>query len=66
LFTSIKGDIIQIADNDTIKELPAGDSNDGYYNEIDYFTKCILNDSQPEECLPASSLNSVRICYNHL
>ena len=66
IFTSLKGDVIQIADNDTIKEVPAGDSNDGYYNEIDYFTKCILNDTQPEECMPASSLNSIQICYNHL
>ena len=65
-FTSLKGDIIQIADNDRIWEVPAGDANEGYYNEIAYFAECMKNNTQPLECMPASSLLSVQLCYNHL
>jgi predicted dehydrogenase len=66
LFTTLKGDIIQIADGTVLKEVPAGDGNDGYFNEIDYFAKCIRNNHQPEECSPLSSLQAIQLCYNHI
>lgn len=66
LFTSMKGDIIRIADNDTIKEVPSEEGPDGYYNEIAYFSQCIKNNTRPEECLPESSLQAIQLCYNHL
>jgi predicted dehydrogenase len=66
LFTTLKGDIIQIADGTTLKEVPAGDGNEGYFNEIDYFAQCIKSNHQPEECSPASSLQAIQLCYNHI
>jgi predicted dehydrogenase len=65
-FTSLKGDIIQIADDISIREVSAGDAGTGYYNEIAYFTQCMKNNAQPAECMPASSLQSIQLCYNHL
>jgi predicted dehydrogenase len=66
LYTTFKGDVIQIADDNSLSELPAGDAGEGYYNEIEYFGKCIKNNTQPTECMPASSLESIKLCYNHL
>ena len=66
LYTSLKGDIIQVADDSHITEIPAGDAGAGYYNEIAYFVQCIKNNTQPYECMPASSLQSIQLCYNHL
>ena len=65
-YTSFKGDIIQIADDNSIKEVPAGDAGAGYFNEIDYFAQCLKNNTQPAECMPVSSLHSIQLCYNHL
>ncbi len=66
LYTSLKGDSIQIADHNTIKEVPAGDAGVGYYNEIAYFGQCMKNNTPPEECMPASSLQAIQLCFNHL
>ncbi len=66
LYTSSDGDVIRIADDNSIREVPAGDAGEGYYNEIAYFARCIKENIQPTECLPASSLESVKLCYNHL
>ncbi|MEI6679908.1 MAG: Gfo/Idh/MocA family oxidoreductase [Mariniphaga sp.] len=66
LYSSSNGTIIQIADDISVREVPAGDAGDGYYNEIDYFAQCIKNNTQPTECMPASSLESIILCYNHL
>ncbi|MCX6222662.1 MAG: Gfo/Idh/MocA family oxidoreductase [Bacteroidia bacterium] len=66
LYTSLNGDIIQIADDNTIKEVPDGDAGSGYYNEIAYFSQCMKNNTQPTECMPESSLQTIRLCYNHL
>jgi len=66
LFTTLKGDIIQVADGTSLKEVPAGDGNEGYFNEINYFAKCINNGNKPDECSPVSSLQAIQLCYNHL
>jgi predicted dehydrogenase len=66
LYSSLKGDIIQIADDSSLKEVPAGDAGAGYYDEIDYFAKCLINNTRPAECMPVSSLQSIKLCYNHL
>ena len=49
-----------------MREIPAGDGGDGYFNEIAYFAKCLKNNSQPEECTPSSSLQAIQLCYNHI
>ena len=66
LYTSLNGDVIWIADDSSVKEITAGDAGTGYFNEIAYFAQCMKNDTDPEECMPASSLQSVQLCYNHL
>ena len=66
LYTSFNSDIIQIADDSIIKRVPAGDAGTGYYNEINYFAQCMKSNTQPAECMPASSLQSIQLCYNHL
>jgi predicted dehydrogenase len=66
LFTTIRGDIIQIADDTSVREVPAGDGGDGYFNEIAYFAECLKKNSHPHECTPASSLQAIQLCHNHL
>jgi predicted dehydrogenase len=66
LYTSLKGDVIQIADDNSVRELPAGDAGAGYFNEIVYFAECLKNHTKPSQCMPDSSLQSVKLCYKHL
>jgi hypothetical protein len=66
VYSSLKGDIIQIADETTVREFPAGDAGMGYYNEMAYFAECLNKGAAPELCLPSASLKAVEICYNHL
>jgi hypothetical protein len=66
LYTSFKGNAIQITDNISVKEVSVGDTSDGFYNEIAYFTECLEKNTQPEECMPVSSLQAVQLCYKHL
>lgn len=65
LYSSSKDDIIQIADDSSINEVSAGDAGDGYYNEIAYFAECLKKNTQPTECMPSSSLQSIQLCYKH-
>jgi hypothetical protein len=46
--------------------VPAGDANEGFYEEIDYFVSCILKDVPPVECMPEASLKTIGLCYRHL
>ena len=66
VYSTNKGDIIQIADDNSISEVSAGDAMAGYYNESAYFTQCMINNTQPVECLPKSSLQSIQLSYKHL
>lgn len=65
-YTSLKPEFIQVCRKEKIELIPAGDSNDGFYNEIDYFASCIKNDEEPVECKPASSLQTIQLCYDHI
>ena len=66
LFTTMKPEVIQIADNEEIKEVPAEEGGDGFYNEIAYFAECMKQNKAPEKCLPESSLETIKICYKHV
>lgn len=66
IYNTQRGDIIQIADDAGIREVSAGDAGAGYYDEIDYFAGCVENNIQPSDCMPASSLQSIQLCYNHI
>lgn len=65
-YSSSGGDKIMISDDESIREVPAGDAGEGYFNEIKYFSQCINNNTMPFECMPQSSLQSVMLCYKHL
>lgn len=65
-YTSMKGSIIQIATDTVLEEIPAGEAGDGFYNEIAYFTKCILQNRMPEDCMPESALQTIQLCYDHI
>ncbi|MCK5103739.1 MAG: hypothetical protein KAR17_13035, partial [Cyclobacteriaceae bacterium] len=66
LFTTMKPEVIQIADNEEIKEVSAEENGDGFYNEIAYFAECMKQNKKPEKCLPESSLETIKICYKHV
>ena len=66
VYSSSKGDVITVSDDDSLKDVPAGDAGEGYYNEINYFAQSINNNTLPLECMPESSLESVKLCYKHL
>lgn len=65
-YTTMKGDVITIADDAAAREVPSGDAGSGYYNEIAYFAQCMENNMQPAACTPASSLQAVQLCYQSL
>ena len=66
LFTTLKPEIIQVANNEEVKEIDAEEGGDGFYNEIAYFYECLEKGQKPEKCLPESALETIRICYEHL
>lgn len=66
LFTTMKAEVIQIATNEETTEVSAEEGGDGFYNEIAYFAECLTQDKMPEKCLPASSLETIKICYKHI
>lgn len=66
VYSSSNGEIIRIADDNRLWEVPAGDAGEGYANEINYFADCLKYNTQPLECMPASSLESIKLCYSHL
>jgi predicted dehydrogenase len=65
-YSTIKGDVIQIATDSKLEELPSGNAGDGFYNEIAYFAQCISQNRPPVECMPESSLQTIQLCYDHI
>lgn len=65
-YTTLKPDIIQVANNDKVREERAEDGGDGFYNEIAYFYQCIEDNLPPKICMPESSLETIKLCYRHL
>lgn len=66
LYTTLQPDFIGFSDHDKSWKIPAGDANEGFYNEIAYFYTCIENNTQPLKCSPQSSLQTIELCYRHL
>jgi predicted dehydrogenase len=66
VYSTLKPANIEICSGEKIELVPAGDANDGFYNEIDYFAMCIENDLEPIKCTPASALQTIRLCYDHM
>jgi hypothetical protein len=66
VYSSLKPEVIQVCTNDEVGNVPVGDANEGFYNEIDYFASCIETDVEPVRCTPASSLQTIQLCYDHI
>jgi len=66
VYTTLNPESIQVATNDKVTEIKAEDGSDGFYNEIDYFYDCIEQGKLPEKCLPSSSLETIKLCYEHI
>jgi predicted dehydrogenase len=66
LYNSMKGNIIQVADDTGISEMPLDETADGYYDETAYFADCLKANKPTERCLPESSLESIKLCYKHI
>jgi len=66
LYSTLNGDILRIADNENVSDVPAGDAGEGYYNELAYFAQCVKSGDKPSLCMPESSLESIKLCYNHI
>ena len=66
LYSSLTPEFIQVCTDEKVSQVSAGDAMDGFYNEIDYFVSCIENDTEPLICMPASSLKTIELCYDHL
>ena len=66
LFSTMKPDVIQVADNEDMQDVQADDGTDGFYNEIDYFYQCIEQGLEPERCMPESALDTIKLCYQHI
>ncbi len=65
-YTTLKPEVIQVATNEDLLNIKAEEKTDGFYNEIDYFYSCIEEGIQPMQCLPESSLETIKLCYKHI
>ena len=65
-YSTLKGDILYIASDSGLEEVPSGQAGDGFYNEIAYFGQCITQNRPPAECMPESSLQTIQLCYDHI
>lgn len=66
LYTSLKPETISISTDTETKQVPAGDANDGFNSEVEYFTECLESMTLPVECTPESALLTIKICHDHL
>jgi len=66
VYSTLCGDIIRIADDSSVTEIPAGDAGEGYFSEMQYFTDCLTHGTEPSLCSPVSSLQAIELCYKHI
>lgn len=66
MYTSLLPTAIQVCTDTDITRVSAGNANDGFYNEIDYFADCIEGGKDPLRCMPESSLQTIELCYRHI
>lgn len=65
-YSSNEPENILVATDSGTQLVPAGDANDGFFEEFDYFANCIINNNKPERCAPESALETMKICYRHI
>ncbi|MGP1421666.1 MAG: Gfo/Idh/MocA family protein [Tannerella sp.] len=57
---------LYVADDVSLQTIALPDAGEGYRDEGTYFARCILNDTYPETCSAESSLETVRLCHQHI
>ena len=66
LFSPKDTENIIIATDTTTKQVPVGDPNKGFADELNYFISCASENKQPLRCTPESALESIQISYRHI
>jgi predicted dehydrogenase len=66
LYSSSNAENIIVATDSEVKQVPAGDAMIGYSEEIDYFTRCLINGKRPKKCMPESALQTIHLGYKHI
>ena len=65
-FSTNTGESIFIDTNSERISKPAGDANEGYYDEIDLFADAIISGKLDEHFNPESALRTIELCYRHI
>ena len=65
-YASNTPDSIKICTGLEIAEEPAGDANEGFSHEINYFASCLKGKTFPSLCTPESAMRSIELCNLHL
>jgi predicted dehydrogenase len=66
VYSTQQPQVIQVCTPEKRMEIPAGDANEGFSNQIAYFAACLENNTWPDECPPESSAQTIELCYAHL
>jgi predicted dehydrogenase len=66
LYTTFQPDFINISTDSELHQVTAGDANDGFSAEVDYFATCMEDNIKPLQCTPESALLTIKICHDHL
>ncbi len=61
-FSTQNPQFIQVSDESQTWQVAAGNSEDGYYDEIGYFYDCLEGKLRPEKCMPQDSLATIQMC----
>jgi len=65
-FSTQNPEHIFIDNNKERNSIPVGDLDEGYFNEIELFSKSIVKGFLPEKYSPESALETIRLCYQHI
>ncbi len=57
---------LYVADDASLQTIALDDAGEGYRDEGTYFARCVLDDTYPEACSAESSLETVRLCHQHI
>lgn len=65
-FSTLTSEHIFIDDDNERTTIAAGKLDEGYFNEIELFSKSMEKGSLPEKHNPESALQAIRLCYRHI
>ena len=65
-YSSSSPDSVRVSSDAGTLLLPAGDANEGFSGEINYFANCLKENFMPDMCTPESALLTIEVCYRHI